>query len=76
MSASLVLHPRNPQGVDLSDELKFALQEAYENYSSGLEFDTSDIKFFYGLQSAGIKDAGKVIEAITKYGSVILKWEY
>lgn len=76
MSATLTLHPAKPKGQDLSDELKFALQNAYENYSAGLEFGENNLEFFRGLQAAGVKDADKVINAIQKYGSVILKWEY
>ena len=76
MSATLTLHPANPQGITLSDDLKFALQKAYDNYSTGLEFGPEKLDFFLGLHSAGIKDAEKVMKAIHKYGSVILKWGY
>lgn len=76
MSATLVLHPAHPEGQVLSNELKFALQKAYEDYSGGLEMGVSHIDFFRGLSAAGIKDADKVIDAIQKYGSVILEWEY
>lgn len=75
MSASLVLHPAYPKGKDLSDELKYALNKAYDNPHT-LEMGEADIKFFLGLSAAGIKDADEVIKAIEKYGSVILKWEY
>lgn len=76
MSATLTLHPAHPQGQDLSDELKIALQNIYEDYYKGIEIGQDKIEFFRGLYAAGIKDADKVIKAIEKYGSVVLKWEY
>ncbi len=69
-----------PQGNTLSDTLKHTISHKYWDQDGSLSampiiLNSSDINYFEGLRDAGIKDAGKVIDLITKFDEIQLSIE-
>lgn len=76
MSSNIYWRPYNPDRarVDLGkndDTLKLILRETY-GYPLNQVFGKEDVALFKGMLLAGVKDAGKVIEHIKKYDSIII----
>ena len=70
MSANLMFEPIIERGKNLSDELRFAFEKSW-NLADGEKILTeSDLLYLRGIRDGGIKEAQKLIDAITKYGEV------
>jgi hypothetical protein len=80
MSSSLVWYPPEKAMGYLSDQLKYKLgRKLFDTDGSTggtIVIGEKLIPYLEGLRDAEIKDAGKLIELIKKYGSVTLTWEY
>ena len=78
MSTNLYMFPKiDPEAECLSKELKFAISQKFWGHDGSLGgenvyIDGENLSYFEGLRDGGIKDAEKVIQAIKKYGAIIL----
>jgi hypothetical protein len=67
MSGQLKIRPCDKKGIDLSFELKKALQKKMLRLNEFI-VDENDIKYFQGLYDAGLEDARIVLDFIEKHG--------
>ena len=75
MSSTLVWEPTHRKKHDLSDELKLTLRKRYDE-TIATNMDEHDIPYLEGLRDAGVEDADKLIEAIKKYGSIMVREQF
>jgi len=71
MSTSLYWKPVVDDWITLDDQLKFILREQF-GYGPN-KLDDSHLSFLNGLKAAKIKGAYDLMQAIDKYGEVIIQ---
>ena len=82
MSSTLMWRPAVPkEGYSLPFELKTRLSRRLWDTDGScgggeVAMDSSDIPYLEGFRDAGVKGAEELIEAIKKYGTVILWHEH
>lgn len=77
MSSSLYWEPRDRAKKYLSTDLKFALRKRNDNETVTDEvFSDSEIPYLEGLRDAGVKDAQDLIDAIKKFGCIVVDEEF
>lgn len=76
MSSTLTWEPLDRKKHVLSDDLKFAMRRGFSMEPVNTRLSTQDIPFLRGMVAAGISDGEKLIDAIQKYGTIIVQEEF
>lgn len=72
MTMSLYWEPADRKMYDLPDALKFVLRKRY-GFPVHERMDESDIPYLKGLCDADIEGAQALIDAIEKFGAVVVQ---